>query len=285
MSLTPTAHSDVRDTTRPPVRGVATRAAIGEALVQAGALSPWLGGSVDPAPSGAPHLAGLAEDHDLLVGLVAGCADRLETDRRDVAAGLLFHDIAWRVVAPPITTAVAVGVAPRLAADEVTVVLDDRGASTAVHFTAPTGHRSASTAAPDLDLLRLVRDDVVTALGPLVTALRPLARRGEPSMWGEVADTVATALQTAGGLTGRVEACRVAADRLLDGTRPIRGGANWVEVDHAGICCTWRVRNSCCKAFELTQYDYCAGCPMLCDADQRARFEALNEAQVAATSA
>ncbi|MEX2505295.1 MAG: hypothetical protein WD378_10605 [Egicoccus sp.] len=56
-------------------------------------------------------------------------------------------------------------------------------------------------------------------------------------------------------------------------------------VDHAGVCCTWRVRNSCCKAFELGRYDYCAGYPMLRADDQRSRFEALNEARASAASA
>ncbi|HSK24528.1 MAG TPA: hypothetical protein VK906_15185, partial [Egicoccus sp.] len=156
---------------------------------------------------------------------------------------------------------------------------------TAAHFTAGAGLAGAATVGHRRRLLSQIRDDAVATLAPLVTAVRPLARRGEASLWGEVADTIASALQMVGDLVGRVEECRAAADDLLDGRRPIRGGANWVEVDHAGMCCTWRVRNSCCKAFELGGHDYCAGCPMLGSDGQRARFEALNEARAAAASA
>lgn len=284
--MSPTTAAQAQpDTPSGLVPDAATFARVAEALARADALSPWLGASTQPAPADAPDLAALAADHEALADLVARCAARLETDRLDVAAGLLFHDIAWRVLAPAITAAVVSDIAPRLTADTVTVVLDARGASTAVHLTSCLAGAGEAGGAPDLTLLRGVRDDAVGTLRPLVTALRPLARRGLASMWGEVADTIASALQLVGDLTGRAQACRAAADALLDGSRPIRGGANWVEVDHAGVSCTWRVRNSCCKAYELAAYDYCAGCPMLCDADQRSRFEALNEARAGAASA
>lgn len=285
MSPTPTLHANARAASAPAPVGTATPTQVADALARAAALSPWLGGVTDAPPPSAPDLAALAGDPDLLADLVDRCAGRLETDRRDVAAGLLFHDIAWRVVAPTLTAAVVGTVAPRLTADGVTVVLDERGASTAVHFTSEGGRTGDVTPASGHALLRTVRDDAVATLGPLLTALRPLARRGEASMWGEVADTIASALQMVGDLVGRGEVCRAAADAVLDGSRPVRGGANWVVVDHAGVCCTWRVRNACCKAYELAAYDYCAGCPMLCDDDRRTRFEALNEARADTASA
>lgn len=289
MSLTPTLHVAARHdpaaAVSPPAVGAATAARVTDALGQAAALSPWLGGDTGAPPSAAPNLATLSSDGALLADLIDRCAQRLGTDRRDVAAGLLFHDLAWRALAPALSAVVVADVAPRLSADAVVVVLDEGAASTAVHFTSGFGHVGDGSPAQRRALLRTVRDEAVDTLGPVISAIRPLARRGQPSLWGEVADTIASAMQAVGDLVGRAEACRAAADDLLDGSRPIRGGANWVDVEHAGLCCTWRVRNACCKAFALEQYDYCAGCPMLCGDEQRRGFEALNEAKAAALPA
>lgn len=226
------------------------------------------------------RLDALATDGARLDTLVASRAQGLATAHRDVAAGLVLHDLVWRVTAPPLATAVVSGIAPRLRAEGITLVHDASGACTGVHL-----HGLDAEVDADLDrLLRRVRDDVVGTIEGLLPAFRSRARLGMPALWGEVADTFAAALQWLGDLVGAPRAARDAADTLLDGTPPLRGGTNWVPVTVAGASATHRVRNTCCRAYRLEQYDYCAGCPLLDAEDRLARFRAITEASADAAA-
>jgi len=263
------------------------------AMARATAIDPdgWYGGAVGPAPEGTVTIARLAAEPgrlDVLSDLVATANGY---GLRDVAAGFVWGDLVYRVLAAPLVCAAVDGIAPVTGPSSVAITFGDTGASVGVTFTEMrhlTLHPDASPEAVHCAdrgaLVAALREQFTRTLGPLVPVLSPRVRRSERVLWLEACDIAATLLTHVGEKIGRGETLRAFADALLDGTGPLPGRSRWLPFTHAGITCTHHLRHSCCRYYAVGPAP-CGTCPLR-SAEQRAeRFREWNERRAAELAA
>lgn len=138
----------------------------------------------------------------------------------------------------------------------------------------------ARVVADQAALRATLRATVAAQLGPLLTALRPLLRRGPRTLWGLVTDELVEGLWYAAGLLGE-EARAVAALTALLPEAPAEGATPAEGADGApftgaaafrltapqhpgGTALPTRTRVSCCLYYTLRPENLCTGCPRAC---------------------
>lgn len=242
--------------------------------------------SLDPDGRELVTVAALTAAPERLEEVLDRQCRRWDADRA-VAASLLFGNIVWRVVAPSAACYLAERRVPALAPTTVAFAFDDDGEAAEVTLRSPAllvlpddpaaAHPHATVVTDRAALRAALRERIVTTVAGLIPALKPWARRGARTQWGEVADRIASGVHWAGTKLGVDRDARVEAQRILDGAPPLTGRANWVQMTHAGRTETFRTRNICCLAYRLADHSYCFTCPLAANDDRLARWRAYLE--------
>lgn len=123
-------------------------------------------------------------------------------------------------------------------------------------------------------LRRELRAALAGHLTPVLTAFRPLLRRGPRALWGMATDEVAEGLWYVGRSLGEADRAVAELTALLPGgTAPFAGGAAFTavpaspaEADSPSIpvrqtAGATRKRLSCCLFYTISPTAPCAGCP------------------------
>lgn len=233
------------------------------------------------------RLTALLADEVALSDLVIRTCARHDTEDRSVGASFLLGHLAWRVTGPLAIAYLEHRRVPAVDPGTVLIGFDEAGEPQPPTFATPAFHALPDDPAADhpdavvvgemAELRRALRDTIAGALGGLVAALKPWARRSDRVQWGELSDTVASSLWVAGRELGDEPRGVREAELVLDGTPPFTGTANFVQVTHAGSTCARRVRNTCCLAYRLDDHGYCASCPLEDEQTRGSRWRAALE--------
>jgi FhuF 2Fe-2S C-terminal domain len=199
---------------------------------------------------------------------------------RHVAAALLWKTYTYRTVAPvvlgwalnrrvPLATAASTAVRPGPAGNRLSIALVEP--TVALLPGDPLAGQPGTRTVADADaLLRVAADALLTRhLGPVLATLSARCKIGERPLWGSLAEAaihpvVVAGPKVAGGLAevgapelGTAAGRLAAAHRILAGLG--HGLADLLDLRAAPDGTPYR-RRTCCLAFALPQYDYCATC-------------------------
>lgn len=236
---------------------------------------------------GGRRLASLAADRPALDRALAAVCARWRTADRSVAASFFLGDVAWRVAGPLAASYLAQARVPAVDPQTVAVPVGADGVPGPATFTTAAvcalpadrdaGHPDVVIVADPAALRAALRRTVATTLAGLVPALRPWARRSPATQWRQLSDVVAGALSWSGEMLGDAARGCAEAERVLDGTPPFTGRADWRRLTHGGARRVMHGRAACCLAYRLDGHGYCLTCPLEDDDVRLVRWRASME--------
>ncbi|MGW7417617.1 (2Fe-2S)-binding protein, partial [Streptomyces sp. NPDC054863] len=119
-----------------------------------------------------------------------------------------------------------------------------------------------------------LRAAVADHVRPLLTAVRPHARRSPRTLWGMAGDDLVSGIWYLGRMLGQEERALQAATALLPtAVPPFPGGADFRRLTTPdGSRHPTRTRLGCCMYYTLDSAQACATCPRTCDAERLRRL-------------
>ena len=240
---------------------------------------------VDPMAHPEWTRADALADPPMLAGLLETAARHRGTTERRVAASLFLAEYAWRVAAPAVASYLTTGDVPVLTPESVFVDFDGAAEPVAVAFAAgafvasgqPPGHLAGSGRAdPQCVPLRgALRSELEGHLEGLIAGVRAITGTGLHTLWAMSADAVAGAFLWAGRCAEmEQQAAREAQALLAPGDTRLTGGVRFVTIDAGGGPRVSRLRGTCCLSYRLAGTQYCAGCPLIPEAERLTRLQA-----------
>lgn len=276
--------------TTPPI-GAPPRSALGDVYRRLADLCDVLSVRI-AQPGEGPARAGvsaaeLASDPAVLEAFVDAEAARIQdgygvAPRRDVAASRALHDYAWSVALLMSGPWYLQRRVPRIRPEELRLDLATArftltpGTDFACLPDDPAAELPGALTVPHEEALRAeLRAAVADHMGPLLTAIGPLVRRGPRALWGMVADDLVSGVWYLGRILGREDDAVRAAGELLPGAvAPYPGGADFRHLTtRDGRRHPTRTRAGCCMYYTLRPDDACGTCPRVRDAERLRRLE------------
>ncbi|MFT4038546.1 MAG: (2Fe-2S)-binding protein [Thermomicrobiales bacterium] len=230
---------------------------------------------------GASMAAIVAGDPPLLDAHLAAMAAHYETEDREVVARFFLSGVTWHLARAavgacareqrvPLLPPPALGVACNAAGFPLALSLASEGFACLPQDPAAQ-HPAAVVVADEAALMACLRTELVSAVQPLIFALRQRARLGERALWIAAAEACAAALVEGlpPGTPSAVAQARV--DALLgDPASPLRAHPELVETTgQFGL-----LGHDCCAMYRLPGQPYCATCPHRPRADRLAALQA-----------
>ncbi|KUO18280.1 (2Fe-2S)-binding protein [Streptomyces dysideae] len=236
---------------------------------------------------GGATAAELVKDEAVLDAFVDAEAARIRhrygtVPRRDVAASRALHDYAWSVALLMSGAWYLERRVPRIRPEDLRLDLATAeftltpGADLTCLPGDPAATLPGVLTVPHEDALcDELRAAVAEHMEPLLTAIGPLARRGQRALWGMVADDLVSGIWYLGRTLGREgDAVRAATTLLPTGVTPYPGGAGfrYLTTDDGRRHPT-RTRTGCCMYYTIRPDEACATCPRTCDAERLRRLQ------------
>lgn len=224
-------------------------------------------------------------DSSPLRQLLAASATAYGTNRRDVAASLLFHRYSWSVAGIAVAAYLTHQRLPDLCISNLVVRADDQGqperyALASGRFWTDAADPAAThpdamiVSAGALDLPRL-RGELELHFAPVIDAMRAHAPLGKRALWLALADNSAWWLNELGQRLQRPGSRAAEIAHLTQGAGSrLRGGTRLIEVEADGRRRSFVVRGGCCLAYRLPATERCATCPLLKPAERHERLRA-----------
>ncbi|MCX5200233.1 (2Fe-2S)-binding protein [Streptomyces sp. NBC_00237] len=241
-----------------------------------------------PEPDGRGRLDGaeLACSEEAMAAFVDAEAARIaarhgHAPRRDVAASRALHDYLWSVSLLMSGPWYLERRVPRIAPQDVRLVLATAafelvpGADFACLPGDPAAGSPGARVVADEEALRAeLRAAVADHVRPLLTAVRPHARRGPRVLWGMAGDDLVSGIWYLGRMLGQEERALQAATELLPtAVAPFPGGADFRRLTTPdGRRHPTRTRIGCCMYYAVEPDQACATCPRTCDAERLRRL-------------
>lgn len=201
---------------------------------------------------------------------------------RAVAAAFFTGSYAWGIVGGALACLVTERRAPDVSMANLSLRFDEQGYVTAVALvtsrfaclaTDPAAAACDVLTAPDADRLRRwLRARIVEHLERLVQPLRNTARRGRSASWKTITDacTGVFTLLARAGLDH--DFCRAEANAFLATGPPLVANPILFSLECNGKQHLFMRRKSCCLAYRLAEFGYCATCPLVSDAEREQRI-------------
>lgn len=222
--------------------------------------------------------ADIAADPEVLARLVAeeqrqALAVHGKPLRPDVAAGFALHRYAWPACLLLTLPWLLERRVPRLPVEAVAVHrAQGRWSALVESFACLPGDPAAAlpgaeVVADGAALRAALLAAVAEHLEPLLTAFRPLLRRGPRTLWGMATDEVVEGLWYAGSLLGEEDRAAAELTALLPGsTLPYAGAAGfrWLDQGPGRAAMRTRTRVSCCLYYTVRPAEVCFNCPRSC---------------------